>query len=205
MSIKLTDVIIFSTQRSGSHLLQDLLNSHPDINIRGEIFLHYRKGIKLHPHVEGKVNIAILQYSQLESFYELGGDLKKIKIIHLLRNPLDVAISRLQLKVDREIDKNISAHHRSTRKKEYGKRGIIDEGLIDSEIKRIELSYNSQKELLKNIDHLEINYEDFTNGGNNTEYLNDDIAKKILNYLNLKYHDRLHTTLLITGIYKDVI
>lgn len=198
--IKLPEVIIFSTQRSGTHLLLDLLDSHPDINGRGEMFLHYRIGKKITPHVEGKVNVAILHYGHLNEFYELGGSLKEIKIIYLSRNPRNIAISKLQLIADRKIDASIKGHKRVGR--EYGERGKIDEGLIDIRISEVKKKQKKQRELLRDIKHLQINYEDFVPDEKNIEYLDDNVAKKILDFIGLKHIDKLHTTHIKTRTYK---
>jgi hypothetical protein len=204
MKIKLPEVIIFTIQRSGSHLLLDLLESHPDINGRRELFYNRteRRQLEL-PYVEGKVNVAILHYGQLDNFYYFGGELKKVKIIHLLRNPRNVAISILQLVADRKLNKNIKGHQEV--RKYYGERAEIDVSQLPDRISKTIEKQNAEIEMLKDMEHLQIRYEDFVPDEKSIEYLDDDIAKRILDFIGLEYRDRLRTKLVKTRVYEDKI
>jgi hypothetical protein len=197
-----SEVIIFSNQRSGSHLLLNALKQHPKIKGRRELYYSLREGRdeeQLHGYVDGKVNIAILHYNQLDNFYKAGGSLENVKIMLLLRNPRNVAISTLQLMADRKLNKNILGHGKVD--KEYGKRGVIDESKIPHRISVTIERQNAQKEMLRDINHFVINYEDFVPNEKNIEYLDDKVAKKILNFIGLEFKKRLYTNLRKTRIY----
>ena len=85
--------VILTTQRSGSHLLSSLLNSHPDLTCYGEIVNNEIKPIEEMEEGEG----VIYHYNQ---FFNLSKARKEIvrssKILHLIRNDMDKLVrSRL--------------------------------------------------------------------------------------------------------------
>lgn len=117
--IESPEVIILSTQRSGTHLLQSMLACHTQVQARGEFILHYRRkcaGGVAAPELDpaevagfryrcrpGFVNLGIVMYGQIAEFEQLCGPLLAPKIIHLVRDPVQVAKSRLQMKFDRAL------------------------------------------------------------------------------------------------------
>jgi hypothetical protein len=122
---EIPQVIILSYPRSGTHFLESALASHPQIRTRGECFLRYRRRLLDSAHPEhffrpdsvvytnspDKVNIGILMYNVVEFFNEYCGSLTDYRIIHLLRNPRDAAISVLQMRANRAHYGNAYAVH----------------------------------------------------------------------------------------------
>lgn len=127
--IESPDVIILSTQRSGTHLLQSMLGAHSRVQTRGEFILQFRRkraaGIDA-PELEpaeltgyrfrrrpGFVNLGIVMYGQIKEYEALCQPLLSTKIIHLIRDPQHVARSQLQMKRDRDVlgDKYRAHYH----------------------------------------------------------------------------------------------
>ena len=67
-------VLIFSTQRSGTHLLASFFEQHPQIHVRGEAFLRYERTGTITENIPGKLNMGILMYNQVLTMESLGGD-----------------------------------------------------------------------------------------------------------------------------------
>lgn len=127
--IEAPEVIILSTQRSGTHLLQSILGGHEKVQARGEFILQFRRkraaGVEA-PELDpaelagfryrcrpGFVNLGIVMYGQIREYEALCGPLLAPKIIHLVRDPLQVARSRLQMQRDREVlGDQYRAHYR---------------------------------------------------------------------------------------------
>lgn len=204
----LPEVIILSTQRSGTHLLDSILRKHPMIHGKGEMFLRYRRKGTLLNNVEDKINIGILMYSELSIFLKLGGGAYKPLIIHLLRNPYDVALSRLQMRADRlKLGNSYKAHCKinELEKPEVSKRLKDriepDDSSIDSLV--CSIAENQQKHvlMLKNIPHLQINYEEIALDNESVTVLNKEVQKKLMIFLNLSDDDfKLSTSYYKTGI-----
>lgn len=200
------EAIILSVQRSGTKVLLDALSSHPDIHGCGEMFANPN-----HPRIKSqrpcdpdKYNIGVLMYNHIERFLKLGGDFNNIKIIFLTRNPRNIAISRLQLEGDRRNDPNFNAHLiRNFRESYYNKRASLSENKIHENQLIITRFQNIEKSIIANTDYLHVNYEDFVKEEQNIEYLDEEVAKKILGYLDLEYNGILPTRYIKTGIYNE--
>lgn len=204
----LPQVIILSTQRSGTHLLESFLASHPGINGRGEMFLRLQRSGIIENNVNGKINIGILMYDQIHIFKELGGNFFNHKIIHLLREPFAVALSLLQMQADKkETGANYKAHYQKTKLSDkkpnsfISQRGVLDitylETLKDSILKEQE----KHIEQLKSIYHLQLRYEDLAPGNETVEYLNAITQGQLTSFLELPSEPRIfHTAYLKTGI-----
>ena len=113
--VEAPQICILSHQRSGTHLLQSLLASHPKVHGRGEFILQYRKmlrgdtrylspdeGDRIFLNQPGRTNVAIVMYSQLDTFEALLGSIYEHSTIHLLRDPEKVACSILQMEANRQ-------------------------------------------------------------------------------------------------------
>lgn len=194
------EVIILSTQRSGTHLLQSMLGSHSLVQTRGEFILDYRRrraaGIaspELEPSEvvgfryrrrQGFVNIGIVMYGQVAEFEAWCGPLRTSKIIHLIRDPLDVARSRLQMKRDREIlGEKYRAHY-------HTKDTVVlppiyrdpDESALALKVKESQEHHIRLLESENNI--LTISYEEIC-GNRQIDKLNENLAKRLFDFLGL--------------------
>ena len=189
-----TKVLIYAQGRSGSTLLVDLLNSHPDIFLFGEIlyrdviykardtlrFINSAMTLNKNKVVGFKVSIYQFEKSQQRNPHEV---LKEFvndgwKIIYLHRDNLfEHAISDIRSektnvwhKLD---DKDVS-----TNKIEIS----IDELLQNIEYR--EQCYERELTSLKEIPHIRVSYEDDLK----TAELQESSSKKILAYLGINEH-----------------
>ena len=171
--------VILAHQRSGTHLLASLLNSHPDLRCYGEVSLsHRRKTLPLgwkNLYKLGKNEGCILMYthflrkeSKNKNFIKF---IKKAKIIHLTRI-------------------NTKNHLKSLFKKRNAKFETKKAKVVQKSIE----SY--KKRVFKhNFKHVfNITYEEICNDNNITEYENP----KLLNFLGVK--PRKLTTKLDKGV-----
>lgn len=204
------DFLIICGQRSGSHLLGTMLNSHPDIVCHGELFQSRDKILptraKILPH---QIKGAILMYTKGKNGDEkqatdaLENELTCSRVIHLTRNPEDMAKSRL-----------IQA-----RMKGAGQGGA--HSLRGKKIKRVELHFpvneirdsadviRAQQEEIRqylkanNINTLEIEYEKMTKG-RDIDSMAYGMAGTLLAFLGIKRHVPLITNLQKTG-YSEMV
>jgi hypothetical protein len=199
MKIDLPQIFILSTQRSGTHLLESFLLSHPQINNRGEIFDTLQKKRIPLPNKKGRFNIGILMYNQIPIFQASGGHFENHKIIHLTRNPAHVALSQLQAVADKKLHGTIYRAH-TLKHQPPQKKGTPDMSTFGELAHKISLEQRKHTDLLKTINHLPLNYEDFVSNNQNVEFLNEDVQRRILKYLNLKdVSYRLFTSYIKTG------
>jgi len=179
--------IILAHQRTGTHLLATALNSHPNIYCTGET----REAPS-----ENMNNISavgrIIMYNQLYGQFD---ETKKSKIIHLTRNPRDTAMSNIANLGDAVFP----SHKAHFYKKEKPRYCSIDKCHIDKKTEEIGGYMVSVRKALKSINHLEITYEELTNG-KSIKKLPKKPAKKILDFLGVKY--KTLTTNLVKSPYK---
>jgi len=131
--------VIFTTQRSGSHMVSSALNSHPDIHCVGET-----------------ENIAPLSqvYGEIKH-YNQNPDLSRYdKIIHLLRNPEDVAKSRQSQRIKHD------PHNFGEQEHEIHK---LDKEQVKVESRRIAELQRVARKQAKNA--LEVTYEEIVAEG----------------------------------------
>lgn len=174
--MKKLDYIILCHQRSGSHLLCTLINSHPDIACIGET---NEKMPELY-NAKGKIVGKIEMYNRVKDITKY----KNVKIIHLIRNPYDTARSdwiNCTKKFPAHV-KEKSSFEIKLNKKEIEKRAI-----------GIEEMHNKFKNLIKNLNHIEIHYDDLSKNKSVSE-INESIEYKILDFLNVSY-SKLSTNL----------
>ncbi len=170
-----TKFIIFAHWRTGSNLLADLLNSHPDITCESEILLPFilsrvRKVIFPYLYIKGRsvraktkvygFNLKLYQLNDLLTKFH--GDPKSFmlslhkkgwKIIHLKRiNALKQTISFLIA------DKSKQWHHFANKPLTYPRVNINCESLI-KKIRRIEKFLAEEEIILKDIPHITVIYE----------------------------------------------
>ncbi|MEO6523832.1 MAG: sulfotransferase domain-containing protein [Mucilaginibacter sp.] len=205
----LPQVIILSTQRSGTHLLESFLKHHPNLHGRGEMFLRYSREGFAGENVREKINVAILMYNQLKIFKNVGGELAACKIIHLLRDPKNVALSRCQARSDKAYYGDKYRAHLSVGEMSLEKRIKSDlripPDLHDFEQQAIKILQEQKciSELLFAIPHLELHYEDFVSGEVSIDVLNVKTATMLGDYLSLDAaYFQKKTSYVKTGIIK---
>jgi len=161
--------IILCSQRSGSHFLATLLNSHPDIACYGE------SGEKMTELVNatGRVKGYILMYNRVKDFSLLDN----IKIIHLVRNSYDTARSRwvnsqkkFPSHLTEDVEFSVKIHVREVIK-------------LANEIEKL---HNKFRELIKNKPHIEVSYDDLT-GGRSKNTISKPNTKLLLDFLGVEY------------------
>lgn len=221
------DVVILSTQRSGTHFLSSALASHPRVHNRHEcvVFLmrrdkfwkksrsrtfwqqflfkalvYYLASTKYREDFINNprcVNIATVMYSQLDYFEELCGDIMSFKTIHLLRNPRAAALSFAQLKANREQFGRKYPAH-LTMDQEPLPQAMVSVDEVSKLERRMQSWQQQHIEMLRSHPKLlTLHYEDITNGSHVSE-INKDIAARILAFCDLDYH-RLTTNLRKVG------
>jgi hypothetical protein len=203
----LPEVIILSTQRSGTHLLESFLAKHPLFHAKGEMFLKFIRSNVLVENAPGKINIGILMYGQLRTFLQLGGFEYNPKIIHLLRNPYNVALSRLQMGADRvQMGEAYQAHFhiedlsRPEIKKMLDERIRPDLTEVETLASKITEEQQVFIQMLENTPHLQLNYEEIVRDNESVRILDKEIQSRILSYLDVPDDCELYTTYYKTGI-----
>jgi hypothetical protein len=203
------DVVILSHPRSGTHFLEASLNSHPRIHKRGQCVLRYnlrhadqrsvelQQKAKIFSNEPGRVNIAIVMYSEVEDFERLCGPLARCKVIHLLRNSKDVARSVAQWQADKAVYGTNSRAHYKLGEKPLPKAPLQHDGLADIEAEVKKWQRNFTKQLQKHPAVMVVRYEEITHN-RQVNRLSYEFGKKILNFLGLGPYP-LHNELRKTG------
>lgn len=209
----LPQVIILSTQRSGTHLLQSFLSRHPMINGRGEMFLRYMRTGNLDSNLDGRINVGILMYSEIAVFLKMVESLDNdldLKIIHLLRDPGNVALSRLQMEADKKmLGSSYQAHFHTTEQEDNYKKFInarkaLDSSRLDVITKQVTHDQYQFTEMLKDTPHLQLYYEEIAPDNKPVEQLNKATRNKLFNFLGLDAGDlTFYTTYIKTGIHHN--
>ena len=169
---KTLDFVILTTQRSGSHMLSSALNSHPNISCEGEL------GVRdeVVPPSEGEVKGAILMYNR---WHTLGKRFSATKIIHLVRNPVNTAKSRLANSQDKKENKGKhKAHYRKKASREFelnGKRLKEVKAHIVTEIRRMRAT-------IQPILHIEGSSEELT-GDASVAQLPQEVSDRLTAFL----------------------
>jgi hypothetical protein len=199
----LPEILIISHPRSGTHLLESFLKGHPMINGRGVIIVKYEEKGIIETNKIFKFNVGILMYEHISTFEKLGGILKKHKIIHLVRNSKDVALSILQMKADKIIQhSNYVAHHKENEiipirgKIIYSKKQLL---IME---RMVEYRQKKYSEELRKFGCLELSYESIAPNNTTVKELDKKISKAIFDYLGIKIDDgcNLQTKYVKTGI-----
>jgi LPS sulfotransferase NodH len=172
----LTKFIILSRSRSGSNLLVSLLDSHPNIYVRGEVFhnlrgRNYKKILKSFfykmPNHFQACGFKIFYYHPLDTdcnaLWEELVKNKDIKVIHLYRkNLLKTVISR-KIAIETDIWSSEKTKLAQIPKFEFPPK------LIEEEIKKSINWRNKYNKLFNNHHIIELSYEDMIKS------LNDDL------------------------------
>lgn len=145
--------VILTCQRSGSHMVSSALNSHPEIHCVGEV-----------DNIDPLNNV----YGEIKH-YNQDPDLDKYdRIIHLIRDPESVAMSRQSQRISHE------PHNLGDQKHETHE---LDGEQVKKEAQHIKEIQDEMRLRVENLDHLEVNYEDIVENGydNILDYLEVDI------------------------------
>ena len=212
-----TNFIIVSRSRSGSNLLVSLLDSHPNVYARGEVFhnLKSRDPEKVLNHYFGNQPKNILANGFKVFYYHpLDGDpaslwnkileRKDLKFIHLKRKNLFKTIISREKALQTDQWSSVSYI-----KEKEGPPVVISPQEIEKQIKETKTHYQQFEILLKDKPVMELYYEDFvknikTNmyhicdflgipkvGDFNTnlkKQANKPLSERVGNYLELKEH-----------------
>jgi hypothetical protein len=191
--------IIVGHPRSGTHLLESCLGSHPKIHKRSECVLRYkllagdkkrlaelRKGY-IFTNLRKSVNIAIVMYAELPLFEQLCGPIAGFKVIHLLREPLAVARSVAQWKAN---------------KAKYGKKARAHFKTNETPLPNAPFKKASLRAIARQVKQLQdqhvalfaqhpatltVTYEEFT-GNRQVDQLPEAFCQKILKFIGLRPH-----------------
>lgn len=182
--------LIISRARSGTSLLRDLLNSHPDINCEPEILAsgrffpkaHVAHRVKKHTHPVYGAKILSYQMVQVHGIAEPEGFLQHFRdqgfqFIHLKRNTFWQAFSLLKAT-------STGVFH-TDRHKVYKTRAIeIDIPNFIARLRWSDTLLQYEAAGLEHIDHLEIDYDSELS----QPELFQATAAKIFNYLGVLEH-----------------
>lgn len=140
-------------------MLASALNSHPDISCEGEV----GREDDVITASTGTISGAILMYNRWRTF---GKRFEACKIVHLTRNPVNTAKSRLANSQDSKRGANRhGAHFFEATDREFSiseKRAGEVEASIRSDIKRMRIA-------IADIPHVEVSYEELTGDTSVTE------------------------------------
>lgn len=170
-------IVVLSRSRTGSNFLMGLLNNHPKIKFKGEIF---KKGFESTPKevVENNfedansfdlIGFKIFYYHATEygGCYSALEKLEKnfeIKYVHLVRNNVPRSV------ISAEIAKKTHEWHLKESQSKLpvdNKKVIIDPMVLEKQIKVTKNNWTKAKEFLASRDSIEIEYESLTS---NTSY-----------------------------------
>jgi hypothetical protein len=204
------DAIIVAHPRSGTHLLQSALSSHPKIHGRGECVLRYARRNKV---LESQIpfiwketfwnkpdhcNLAIVGYAMVDLFEVLCSPIENHKVIHLIRNPSGVARSLARMTAEQTaLGSKFKAHYRVNEL--LPKSPQLPQEEIDRCICKIICDQNKfRSKLNAHSNTLTVTYESLTDDKEISQ-IPILIASQLLRFLNVEYHD-LTTTLRKTGV-----
>jgi len=192
-------VIIVSHPRSGTHVLESCLASHPKIYKRSECVLRYKQLAaqkKLHrsthnqrifTNLAGHVNIAIVMYAELPLFEQLCGPISRVKVIHLLRNPEAVARSFAQWDANKAKYGSKARAHFKISETPPANAPYAEESIpaLTREVKKLQDRHKTL--FARHLSALTIAYEEFT-GNRQVGHLPEKFCQKILGFIGLAPH-----------------
>jgi hypothetical protein len=203
------EAVIFSNKRTGSTFLQEALDSHPDINAFDELFLVstkeiQRRNVRLYKTMKqlegysipkylnwiaskGKNTVFRLMYNQNET-WNVFPHIKdrKMKIIHLKRDPVDIVISILckfsegndGVKVRKgEFEQMLNSYRELQNK--YDKKLSGYDGLLEINYKDLFGKVEGERSNIENVGQFNIRSDQET-------YLNEKVNFEICKFLNVK-------------------
>ena len=183
------DFVLITHQRSGSHLLMDLLDSHPEVKMYGEVV---RSGTEP-KRVAGKKTGAIVHYKQWERARKKI-DLSATQVVHLKRDPTEVATSVVRNKIDsRTRGDRHQANYRAGDERPY--HGEVDPDEVESWRAKVDRLQREFTEFLSDHDVYTVTYEELTGGVEITE-APARVIRPLLRFLGIEYDSSLQTVLL---------
>ena len=207
------DVIILGQPRSGTHFLEESLASHPQIRGRGECFLRYQRflaqGVSIEPikkrlfiNKRHRVNVGILMYYLVDFFTKKFGAISDYRILHILRNPRDIAVSVAQMEADRLHFGRDYRVHRKLHHPAPVHAPILIQKVKEIEAKAMQMQQGFCRRLGSLPNVLTIDYDIIT-AGRQTNKLPEKYARLLLDFLHLPYHP-LENALQKTGVSRPV-
>lgn len=183
------DFAIVCHQRSGSHLVQTCLNSHPEIYCFGEL----PTGTHVNPPTSYQAVGGIIMYNQWD---RLEGKVTIQRFLHLIRDPRDTAYSLARNEKDK-------VHGGSTHRAHYRKGEELPPAYevsaeeVSKWQKRVERYQRRFNDTLARREALTLTYESLTDN-TSVEQLPEQEARRVLNFLGVPYYP-LSTTLVKSG------
>jgi hypothetical protein len=205
------DAIIVAHQRSGTHFLQASLASHPGVHERGEFILRYKRRNRsthalanpsddvpdAYVNLPGRLNIGIVMYSERPIYERMCGPLSNAKVIHLVRDPRDVAISVAQMRADRAVlGGDFKAHYRIHESPPpHAEYSVADIDALVAKVTALQRGFAVECAGFPRA--LTLSYEEIT-GGRQVSEIPEHIATRLLEFLGLESR-RLTNQLRKTG------
>ena len=184
------DFLILAGKRTGSHMLATMLNSHLYLSCEGE-FERENDTVTIHAREDG-IQGCIIHYRQLRK-------VRAPKHIHLIRDPLDNAVS-LARTVARQSDSRFSEYAAHYIKGDVPKNQEIvpDQAVVNARLHTIKRQRAKARAWFKKTGKnlLEVSYEDIT-GGRSVEVMPWKTGREICQFLGIPY--RRMTTHFIKG------
>jgi SAM-dependent methyltransferase len=186
-----TRVVILSTQRAGTKLLEECLGSHPDVEIRGEVLRDmppYPVGA-LKDFFEGgiaPVRVCRLMYNQITEPVILWLQMQEVKVIHLIRED----------HVRREVSNDLNRRRLDLGRTEHHSYGEcepvqieVDVPWVLRQIQWVKGRIGRFRRLFSSGPYLEVTYEQMVGcEGNEVSKLSDDLACTLYRLLDLDSH-----------------
>jgi hypothetical protein len=179
------DFIILFGVRSGSHMLGDALNSHPQIACKGE---READVVVDKEPTDKTVNGRLLQYATYDNKINKGkkGFPSTRRIILLVRDPKQRALSHMMNHEDNTKNRNNHlAHFYGGEKPQHFKLDPKQHLRLTRKFRKADKSWINTLKKSK-YPYLIVNYEDLT-GGKEIDEIPREKAQKILNFLGLPY------------------
>ena len=186
-----TRVVILSTQRSGTKLLEECLGSHPDVEIGGEILRDIPPYPEraLHNFFEGgdaPVRVCRLMYNHITEPVILWLQMKEVRIIHLIRED----------HVRREVSNDVNRRREELGRLEHHSYGEcepvqieVDIPWVVGRISWVKGQIGRFRRLFESGPYLEVTYEQMVGcEGDEVSELRDDLACKLYRFLDLDPH-----------------
>jgi len=173
------DFLIVCHQRSGSHLLQTFLDSHPEINCLGEIGIDDPWSV-----MQGcKYRGGILMYNRVGFLKSQVPD----RFIHLIRNPRMTAVSAVK---NSALRKRTGAGHNAHRIRGGDPKPDIqvDMDTVNRRTAHIKGRQKRMSRLLRTYRRpiLTVTYEELTDGGKDVEFCPEGVMRRLTEFLGVE-------------------
>jgi len=173
------DFLVLAAKRSGSHMLATMLNSHPEIACEGE-YGNENDTVTIHASDTGKRG-CLIHYRQLEL-------VKAPKYIHLVRYPIDCAISQAR-SYARQTQPEYAEYAAHYVKGEEPRNHEIEpsHSVVSARLRDLSRQLIIARNFFDGKDVLKVHYEGIT-GNRSVEEMPERMAKRICSFLDVWYH-----------------